>query len=199
MNGRAQSTLTLGNTPGTNTVRVSVTGVTQTIIFTATATTIPVVTVSPIINRTPQVRDAIVAALPDVNSANDVTEAHLPTIKFLNLRNKGLSTLKTGDFDGLTALSQLQLHENQLRTLPADIFSELTSLRTLYLSRNQLTNLPAGTFKGLTATTNLYLNNNQLSSLPQNLFSGMSALTQINLHSNRLMSYIQMSSPVCHR
>ena len=39
VNGRAQSTLTLGNTAGTNTVSVSVTGITQTITFTATATT----------------------------------------------------------------------------------------------------------------------------------------------------------------
>ena len=186
VNGRALSTLTLGNTAGTNTVRVSVQGVSQTITFTATATTTPVVSVSPIINRTSQVRDAIVAALPGVNSANDVTEAHLSTIRFLNLRNKGISTLKTGDFDRLTALTELRLHENQLRTLPANIFSDLSSLKTLYLDKNQLTTLPSGAFNGLTAMTNLYLNNNQLTSLPQNLFSGLSSLTQINLHSNRL-------------
>ena len=187
-NGRAQSTLTLGNTAGTNTVRVSVTGITQTIIFTATATTAPIVTVSPIVNRTSQVRDAIVDALPGVNSANDVTEAHLSTIRFIDLRNKGISTLNAGDFDRLTALTELRLHENQLRTLPANIFSDLSSLRTLYLSNNQLTTLPSGAFNGLTAMTNLYLNNNQLTTLPQNLFSGLSSLTQINLHSNRLTS-----------
>ena len=38
-NGRAQSTLTLGNNAGTNTVRVSAQGVSQTATFTATATT----------------------------------------------------------------------------------------------------------------------------------------------------------------
>ena len=187
-NGRAQTTLTLGNTAGTNTVRVSVTGITQTIIFTATATTAPIVTVSPIINRTSQVRDAIVAALPGVNSANDVTKAHLSTIRFIDLRNKGISTLNAGDFDGLTALTELRLHENQLRTFPVNIFSDLSSLRTLYLSNNQLTTLPPGAFNGLTAMTNLYLNNNQLTTLPQNLFSGLSSLRQINLHSNRLTS-----------
>ena len=38
-NGRAESTLTLGNTAGTNTVRVSVQGISQAAIFTAVATT----------------------------------------------------------------------------------------------------------------------------------------------------------------
>ena len=133
-------------------------------------------------------RDAIVDALPGVNSANGVTKAHLSTIRFIDLRNKGISTLNASDFDGLTALTELRLHENQLRTLPANIFSALSSLRTLYLSNNQLTTLPSGTFTGLTAMTNLYLNNNQLTTLHQNLFSGLSSLTQINLHSNRLTS-----------
>ena len=36
-NGRAESTLTLGNEPGTNTIQVSVEGVSQTVIFTAEA------------------------------------------------------------------------------------------------------------------------------------------------------------------
>ncbi len=137
---------------------------------------------------TPQVRDAIVAALPGVNSANDVTEAHLATITSLNLRNKGISTLNAGDFDGLTALTELQLQGNQLRTLPADVFSELSSLKTLDLGNNQLTSLSPEVFSGLTAVTDLHIHNNQLATLPQNLFSGMSSLTQINIHSNRLRS-----------
>ena len=145
-------------------------------------------TVSPISNHTPQVRDAIVAALPGVNSANDVTEAHLATITSLNLRNKGISTLNAGDFDGLTALTELQLQGNQLRTLPADVFSELSSLKMLYLGNNKLTSLSPEVFSGLTAVTDLHIHNNQLETLPQNLFSRMSSLAQINIHSNRLTS-----------
>ena len=188
VNGRAESTLTLGNTAGTNTVRVSVTGITQTITFTATGTTAPIVTVSPIINRTSQVRDAIVAALPGINSANDVTEAHLATITSLNLKNKRISTLKTADFDGLSALTELRLHENQLTTLPANIFSDLSSLRTLYLNNNRLSSLPSTVFSGLSSLSNLYMNNNRLTSLPETVFSGLTSLRQINLHTNHLTS-----------
>ena len=185
-NGGAESTLTLGSSAGTNTVRVSVQGISQTITFTATATATPVVTISPIINRTPQVRDAIVAALPGINSANDVTEAHLGTITFLDLKNKGVSTLKAGDFDGLSALTELRLQENQLTTLPANIFSDLSSLSVIYLNNNQLANLPPTVFTGLTSLTNLYMNVNQLATLPQNVFTGLSSLRQINMHTNRL-------------
>ncbi len=186
LNGRAQTTLTLGNTVGTNTVRVSVTGITQTIIFTATAITAPIVTVSPIANRTPQVRDAIVVALPGINSANDVTEAHLRTITHLNLKNKNISTLKEGDFDGLSALTELQLQQNRLTTLPANIFSGLSALRTLYLSSNQLASLPMSVFSGLSSLSNLYLNNNKLTNLPETVFSGLTSLRQINMHTNQL-------------
>ena len=112
-NGRAESTLTLGSTAGKNAARVSVTGITHTVTFTATATTV-VVSVSPIINRTPQVRDAIVAALPGINSANDVTDAHLATITSLNLTDKSIISLKADDFDGLSSLKTLYLNDNQL-------------------------------------------------------------------------------------
>ena len=186
VNGRAETTLTLGNTAGTNTVSVSVTGITQTIIFTATATTAPIVTVSPIINRTSQVRDAIVAALPGINSANDVTDAHLATITHLDLENKNILTLKDGDFDELSALTELRLQQNRLTTLPANIFSGLSALKTLYLNNNQLASLPTTVFSGLSSLSNLYMNNNKLTSLPETVFSGLTSLRQINMHTNQL-------------
>ena len=186
VNGRTQSTLTLGNTAGTNTVRVSVTGITQTITFTAMGTTAPIVTVSPIANRTPQVRDAIVAALPGINSANDVTEAHLATITHLDLENKNILTLKDGDFDGLSALTELRLQENRLTTLHANIFSGLSALSTLYLNNNQLASLPTTVFSDLSSLSNLYMNNNRLPSLPETVFSGLTLLRQINMHTNLL-------------
>ncbi|MDE0017114.1 MAG: cadherin domain-containing protein [Candidatus Poribacteria bacterium] len=139
-------------------------------------------------DRTPQVRDAIVAAVPGVNNANDVTKAHLARITNLNLRAKGISALKTGDFAGLSSLREIELAENQLRTLPTDIFSGLSSLRVIYLNLNQLTSLPEKLFEGLTALEHLYLNNNQLTRLPEKLFNGLVALRQINSHTNQLTS-----------
>ena len=142
----------------------------------------------PVSERTPQVRDAIVAAVPGVNSAANVTEAHLARITSLNLRKKGISELKVGDFDGLSALGEIQLSENQLRTLPTEIFSGLSALRALYLNTNQLTLLPEKLFEGLTSLEHLFMNNNQLVRLPEKLFNGLVSVRQINLHTNKLTS-----------
>ena len=63
----------------------------------------------PLSERTQQVRDAIVAEIYGVDSADDVTAAHLAAITHLNLNYKSITSLKSGDFDGLTALTTLYL------------------------------------------------------------------------------------------
>ena len=98
--------------------------------------------ITPISDRTPQVRDAIVAAVPDVSVAEDINDAHLANIQELTLASKNISTLKSGDFSGLTGLKNLNLTNNELRSLPAKIFVGLTSLETLRLSRNLLQPFP---------------------------------------------------------
>ena len=52
---------------------------------------------TPVSDRTPQVRDAIVALVPGVDAANDVTAAHLSLINNLNLSEQNITTLKAGD------------------------------------------------------------------------------------------------------
>ena len=175
----------------TVTVTVSDGSLTDTITVTINVNDVadtPVVsTLTPVCDRTPQVRDAIVAAVPGVSDCSNVTETHLAAIRdLLDLRDKNISALKPGDFEGLSSLQELRLESNQLRALPADIFSGLSSLRRLYLGNNQLTSLPPDVFSELTALHDLYLHNNQLTSLPVDLFAGLSSLRQINLHTNRL-------------
>ena len=50
--------------------------------------------ITPVNERTPQVRDAIVAAVPDVNNANQVTAAHLAAITQINLNSKEHHNIK---------------------------------------------------------------------------------------------------------
>ena len=96
----------------------------------------------PVCDRTPQVRDGIVAAA-GVAGCADVTDAHLAAIITLNLKSKGIETLKDGDFDGLSALKFLNLSSNDLSSLPSGILDNLTTLKGLYLGSNDLSSLPS--------------------------------------------------------
>ena len=170
-------TVSDGTLTDTITVTINVTDIDET----------PVVsTLNLLSGRTPQVRDAIVAAVPGVNSANDVTEAHLAAITSLNLSGKSITSLTANDFSGLSSLTQLYLHSNQLTTLPDGVFAGLSSLTRLNLRSNQLTTLPDGVFAGLSSLTQLYLYSNQLTTLPDGVFAGLSSLTQLYLYSNQL-------------
>ena len=141
---------------------------------------------TPVSDRTQQVRDTIVALVPGVDSADDVTAAHLALISNLNLSDQNITTLKAGDFDGLSSLRSLALYKNSLSTLPANIFSDLSSLNRLDLGSNSLSSLPSGIFSDLSSLTWLSLSFNQLTGLPINTFSGLSSLNTINLSYNRL-------------
>ena len=143
---------------------------------------------TPVSDRTQQVQDRIVALVPGVDSANDVTAAHLALITNLNLSNQSITALKTGDFDGLSALRSLSLAKNTLSSLPADIFSGLSAMSSLDLGSNELSSLPNEVFSGLSAMSRLNLSYNSLESLSANTFSETSALTGLDLGNNKLSS-----------
>lgn len=96
----------------------------------------------PVSDRTPEVRDAIMAALDDVDSPEEVTEIHLATIPELMLRDTGITELKTGDFSGMTGLTDLNLYDNDLTELPLGIFEGLISLNQLRLGKNRIDPIP---------------------------------------------------------
>ena len=137
-------------------------------------------------DRTPQVRDAIVAAVSGVSNCRNVTEAHLAAITEFDLTYKNITSLKVGDFSGLSSVTLLQLHNNRLSSLPAGVFAGLSALKTIRMHNNQLTTLPDGAFSGLTALTRLELLQNQLRTLTAEGFSGLPALEELELNSNQL-------------
>ena len=138
-------------------------------------------------SRTLQVQDALVAAAP-VTTCSAVTDAHLATITELEFILASITSLKEGDFAGLSALRTLTLSFNELSSLPAGVFSGLSALVDLDLVGNRLSSLPAGVFSGLSALVHLDLAANELSSLPAGVFSGLSALVQLDLTANELSS-----------
>ena len=140
-------------------------------------------------DRTPQVRDAIMRIVHRIAPAvecsdDDLLSLIVPEIKSLAIIRKSVTSLKLGDFSGLSSLEWLNLRENHFTFLPEGIFSNLSSLRSLSLFSNNLTTLPEGIFSGLTALQYLYLNSNNLTTLPEGIFFGLTSLEKLKLTSN---------------
>ena len=155
----------------------------------ASAATAVVIAATPtgICDRTQQVRDGILALLPDVTDCAAVTDALLTGItENLVLANKGMTGLKSGDFQGLANLQELHLSSNSLTSLPEDVFDGLANLEWLILSDNNLSSLPEDVFQGLTTLGYLYLSGNNLSSLPEDVFQGL-------FRQDRLANHLDLS------
>ena len=143
----------------------------------------PVTPTPGICGRTQQVQDEILRQLTDVSDCAAVTVADLATVGVvLDLESKSITSLKAGDFAGLTAVTVINLQLNQLGALPANLFSGLTILERLDLSYSGLTSLPADAFSGLTALTDIDLGTNgSLGSLPASQFSELTRLRSLEL------------------
>ena len=141
---------------------------------------------SGICGRTAQVRDAILEMLPDTSDCALVTETDLRSIDRLWLREKEITSLKSGDFSGLSNLQLLHLANNELSALPDGIFDNLTSLQSLYLfnNRNRLSELPDGIFDDLTGLEVLHLFGIGIRGLPDDIFDNLSGLRSLRLGAN---------------
>ena len=136
--------------------------------------------VTPVSERTQQVKDAIVAAVPGVNRAEDVTAAHVAAITSLNLANKRITSLKAGDFDGFTSLLVIDLNNNSISNIPD--LEALTSLRSLYLNNNSISDISA--LEDLTSLRSLYLDNNSISDI--SALDGLTLLIYLSLNNNSI-------------
>ena len=135
-----------------------------------------------ICDRTQQVQDAILAGLSNVNDCANVTDTDLEYFQAaMNLENSGITTLKSGDFEGLSWLGSINLRRNNLGALPDGVFDDLGRLRLLYLDVNHLSELPDDVFDDLTNLSYLNLGNNGLSELPTGVFDELSNLEHLYL------------------
>ena len=112
-----------------------------------------------ICGRSSKVRAAILSALSGVSNCGVVTATHLASLTgTLTLSAQGGTTLRSGDFAGLSELTGLNLANRNISSLPKDVFSDLAKLTTLNLSNNSaLAKLPVGVFVGLSSLTSLDL------------------------------------------
>ena len=158
--------------------------------------------------RTPQVRDAILAAVSGVSDCEDITDEHLYGIRTLDLSGQGITALQARDFDGLIWVKSVDLSDNSLTTLPND--GGLGGLSTWRFKKCGVDYTWSGTcnsdgtydtgvrvhggrgrawvYGGHSWLTQLDLSNNQLSSLPVGVFSGFYQLGRLDLSGNLLTS-----------
>ena len=140
-----------------------------------------------ICDRTPQVQDGILGRIGSGTACGDVTNTQLAAINgSLNLTDQGLTSLKMGDFDGLTHLATLGLHTNALTALPGAMFRDLTNLQALDLHTNALTALPEDMFRGLTNLFSFSIHTNALTALPEDVFRGLTNLFSLTIRTNAL-------------
>ena len=143
-------------------------------------------TQSGVCDRTPQVRDALVAIVGGGVTCADVTADQLGRISVLSLGSERIETLQSGDFAGLTSLEQLDLYDNNLTALPPNIFAGLTNLRQLNLWHNDLATLSPNVFTDLTNLRVLDLDDNDFTDIPPDVFAGLTNLQTMWLNDTRL-------------
>ncbi len=142
----------------------------------------------PLSERTQQVREAIVKAVPGVDDADDVTQPQLSAIRQLDLANKEITALKTGDFYGLSSVSGINLTNNALTEFEEDTFAGLPALKRLHFSQNPLTELDNSIFWALEGLEFLALFRTQLESdaLERGHFADLENLRYLGIGSTQL-------------
>ncbi len=137
-----------------------------------------------ICGRTLQVQTGILALLETRSDCKDVTAADLSGITGrLDLGSKGITSIRAGDFAGLSSLEELTLDRNSLTTLPSGLLAGLSSLKFLAVSRNDLTALPSDLLNGLSNLEELWLERNEITAFPPGFFIGQGDFTE--LHTDR--------------
>ena len=133
-----------------------------------------------ICDRTLEVQTEIILRILGNPTCDLVTDAQLNAFTGssgrLLLGNKGIPSLKVGDFAGLTSIREIHVNHNSFTELPSGLFDGLASLEDLRLQSNQLTVLPQGVFSSLADSPNLdtlRLENNEISTIETGAFEGV--------------------------
>ena len=163
--------------------------------FTGQAVTVPLPELRvPVCDRTPEVRDVLARYVVRKDCA-DITAADLVEVDRIRWPYlEDITSLKSGDFEGLYNLEGLTFRDHQLTSLPEDIFDGLHSLQDLniwvwagpYSSSTGLTALPEDVFADLSNLKELKLSGNRLRTLPDGVFDGLSSLQTLNLQTTSL-------------
>ena len=169
-NGRAQSTLTLGSDTGTNTIRVRVEGISESVTFNAIA--------KAVVNIPDPGLSAAIEATLDKPSGDPITVDEMATLTRLDAAERGISDLTGLEF--ATNLTFLNLRSNNIQDISP--VSGLINLTYLSLSDTGISDITP--LSGLTHLTRLELHSNAISNISP--LEELTSLTTLMLQHNAI-------------
>lgn len=111
--------------------------------------------------------------------------SQLPKLRYINLRNNGISELEKESFVNMTELQSIILSNNSLRAIHTATFVNLPLLNEISLQNNQLQELSKNAFWNVPSLVVIYLDNNRLHSLPYRSFT-TSPIKFMHVANNRI-------------
>ena len=142
-----------------------------------------------ICDRTSEVAEAVVVEIQKTRAeatCADITESELASIEVPI--SVVPPTLKQGDFEGLTSLTELEITGQGLVLLRSGIFSGLDNLETLEVKSSSLTTIHAGAFEGLPKIKALRLQGNNIKAIPRSVFNDLDSLGTLRLYGDGISS-----------
>ena len=142
-----------------------------------------------ICDRTEEVADAVVAEVQNSRAeatCADITEDELGSID--GPLSISPPVLQSGDFAGLTSLTELEITGRDLVLLRSDTFAGLGNLETLEVKSPSLTTIHSGAFDGLASAKTLQLQGNNIKAVPRDVFRGLDNLGTLRLYGDRISS-----------
>jgi Leucine-rich repeat (LRR) protein len=121
--------------------------------------------------------DFVNRGIQDLDGAKLLTNATR-----LNLRTNQITSIETGDFQGLNDLQTLSLGSNPITSIAMGAFQGLKNLQALGLPN--ITSIERGDFQGLDNLPTLALYENQITRLEKGAFQGLDNLRMLKMGAN---------------
>ena len=125
-------------------------------------------TIVNICDRTASVRNAILAKVSTAmtpvtcDTVTDTMLSGITTSSSNQFTLRGLTSLKAGDFMGLTGITHIYARYQRITTLPADVFMGLDALTNLDFDKSSINTIEPNAFRGLPNLDTLNLARNEI-------------------------------------
>jgi Leucine rich repeat len=133
-----------------------------------------------ICDRTQQIQDFIVQDRGKA-SCSDVNDADLLQVTAIRVPNTGITSIKVGDFAGLTNVQTLNLKRNQISEIPVGVFDDLVNVKVVVLLGNNIHSLPDDFMVANQRVTKIHIFQNAFTAISNKVLENLKNLPQLNV------------------